>query len=432
MSTEYDEMGNAIGDYNSEQQVAQESSTESPSNPSVSPSSSTGATEFKSALYDIDQYQYPNDLYTNSGIYGNNYVIFYINVAEDSRILKVDNEPTVDASQVPPRMRGDMAANNYNTAQTIAGTTGPAIAETTLAGTVAGVAGAPAAARDAVESANSARNAKGIKNVSKSQGRSIARGAMARSVVGGALKGFASGAGSVGLAGSAGVLAVSSLTGGKLGRQQKRLKKAIALHVPNQLNIRYTMDWSAEDTAAFQMAATGGTELVKAITPGAQSNVTGTAQAIIAAMALSKGPQAGALSAASGLAANPKKENLFKSVEFRTFSFDYKFFPRNADEAGNVLNIIKEFKIHMHPEYKDSNNFVFIYPSEFDIHYYNNGKENLNLHRHTSCVLTDMNINYTPNGMFNSFPNGMPTQIDVTLSFKEMAILTKQQIQDNY
>jgi hypothetical protein len=388
--------------------------------------------DFLPSAYNIGQFQYPQDLYSNNREYGGNYVIFYINVADDSRILKMNNEPTVDASLIPPRLRGDQAAQNYNLAQTIAGTSGVAVAAGGIAGTVAGIANANSAASNAVDSANSFRASKGIKNVSKSQGRSIARAAAARSVIGGALKGAGAVAGTVGVAGAIGATAVSAMVGGKLGRQQKRLQKAIALHVPNQLSIRYSMDWSAEDTAEFQMGATGATELVKAVTPGSQSNATGTAGAIAASLALSKGPGSAGLSAASGLAANPKKENLFKSVNFRTFTFDYKFFPRNGTEAQNVLNIIQEFKLHMHPEYKDSNNFIFIYPSEFDISYYNNGKENTKLHRHTSCVLTDMNVNYTPNGMFNAFDNGMPTQIDVSLSFKEMAILTKQQIQDGF
>jgi hypothetical protein len=388
--------------------------------------------DFLASAYNIGQFQYPQDLYSNNREYGGNYVIFYINVAEDSRILKMNKEPTVDASLVPPRLRGDLAAQNYNLAQTIAGTTGPSIAAGALAGAGAGVLNAGSAASSAVSSANAANKAAGIKNVSKGKGVRLALGAAARSVIGGAAKGAGAVAATVGVAGAVGATAVSAMVGGKLGRQQKRLQKAIALHVPNQLSIRYSMDWSAEDTAEFQMAATGATEAVKAVTPGAQSNATGTAGAIVAALALSKGPQSAALSAQSGLAANPKKENLFKSVNFRTFTFDYKFFPRNPTEAENVLNIIQEFKLHMHPEYKDSNNFVFIYPSEFDISYYNNGTENTKLHRHTSCVLTDMNVNYTPNGMFNAFENGMPTQIDVSLSFKEMAILTKQQIQDGF
>ena len=95
-----------------------------------------------------------------------------------------------------------------------------------------------------------------------------------------------------------------------------------------------------------------------------------------------------------------------------------------------IMNIIEQFKYHMHPEFKDTNNFIYVYPSEFDVFYYQGGKENLNLHRHTSCVLTEMNINYTPNGSFTAFANGMPTQINVTLAFRELALLSKEKIKD--
>jgi len=60
-----------------------------------------------------------------------------------------------------------------------------------------------------------------------------------------------------------------------------------------------------------------------------------------------------------------------------------------------------------------------------DIH-----KQNDKIHRHTSCVLTDLAINYAPNGMFNTFDDGMPTQIDITLSFRELALLTKDKVKD--
>lgn len=386
------------------------------SNASGPPLQAGVQTTFSADKYDIGQFQYPSDLYTNSKEYGGNYVIFYINVAEDSRILSVDNEPTVNPEDVTPRLQGDMAANNYNTAQTVAGAAGPMALAGLAAGTATGISSAYRAAVNVRATAASA----GITSVSKLGVASAAGGAFLRNVAVGTAAGAAPGV--------AGGLAVSLAAGGKMGRQQKRLKKAIALHMPNDFSIRYTMDWQSDDTAAFQMAAAGATEMVKAINPLASSNMLNTVGAIAASVALSKGPGGSAMSAATGLAANPKKENLFKSVNFRTFSFDYKFYPRNESEATIVMNIIKQFKLHMHPEYKDTNNFLFIYPSEFDIFYYNNNSENLKLHRHTSCVLTDMNINYTPNQMFTSFANGMPTHIDVTLNFKEMAILTKTEI----
>jgi hypothetical protein len=45
-------------------------------------------------------------------------------------------------------------------------------------------------------------------------------------------------------------------------------------------------------------------------------------------------------------------------------------------------------------------------------------------------VLKDMNVNYTPNGAFTTFANGMPTQINVTMNFQELALLTKDKVKD--
>jgi hypothetical protein len=355
------------------------------------------ATDFLASTYDVKQMQYPEDLFSSSAQYGKNYVIFYINVAEDSRVIQGRPGATVDPKLVPSRLRGMNSEQNFNSAQAIAGVSGATAVKAAIAG---GVLNADQVAK------------KGIIGVTKGAVKAGAVGAGIGAVVGGT---------------------VAAAAGGKMARQQKRLKKAIALHIPNALSTRYSMNWEAEDTATFQMAAVAGTEIVKALgTLGTKSNLGGAVGSIATNLALSKGPEGAALSAASGLAANPKKENLFKAVDFRTFTFDYQFFPRTPEEAQNIRNIIREFKLHMHPEYKDTNGFLFIYPSEFDVFYYNDGKENLNLHRHTSCVLTELNVNYTPNSMFNSFEGGMPTQINVTMTFKELSILTKKEMEDNF
>jgi hypothetical protein len=156
-----------------------------------------------------------------------------------------------------------------------------------------------------------------------------------------------------------------------------------------------------------------------------------TSKAIATAVGFKmSGDAAGALSKLSKLAPNPTTEMVFQSVETRTFSFNYRFAPRSEKEAENVLRIIEQFKFHMHPEFKDQTGFLYIYPSEFDIVYYSGGQENPNLHKHTSCVLINMVVNYTPNSIFSTFDNGMPTQIELTLSFKELAKLDKQKIQE--
>ena len=346
--------------------------------------SSFDGSSLEGGKYDIAQYSYPSDLYSNRGEYGGNYAIFYINVSTDSKLIKQDKAETV--GDYPPRDQGDMVAMGLTGAQLATANT--------VTGAVEGAIG----------------------------------GGLLTGNVKGAAKGAAVGAGTG--------LVTGAIIGAQMSRSQKRLKTAIALHIPNNLSINYGVSWSEEDTAGLAMGgaiAQQGWELAKAIGSLGKSNnsdVSGTVGGIATNIALSKGPNGAGNSVASGLAANPKKEQVFKGVNFRSFSFDYKFFPRNSTEAQNILNIIREFKYHMHPEFKDGNNFVYIYPSEFDIFYYQNGEENLNLHRHTSCVLTDMSVNYTPNGMFNTFADGMPTQIDVTLSFRELALLTKEKVKD--
>jgi hypothetical protein len=325
--------------------------------------------------YQVKQHMYPSDLLSDNKQYGGNYVIFYINIAIDSKLAKsLTADNFVD--NITPRDRGDLIAQNLTTGKLFAAQTGL--------------------------------------------------------IAGGAVVGKALGVGQ--LSGTAAVLsevgAVTTTTmAASASRAQKRLKTAIAMHVPNQLQIRYGMQWGDEDTGALQMATTASEELLAAVSAGSAKGLSDPAQAIITNLALSsKGPNAAGLSAATGMASNPKKEQIFKGVDFRSFSFDYQFFPRSAEEAANVLNIIKTFKFHMHPEFKDNNNFIYIYPSEFDIFYYNNGTENQNIHRHTSCVLKEMSVNYTPNGAFTTFDNGMPTQINVTMMFQELALLTKDKI----
>ena len=350
------------------------------------------ASAFETSKYKIDNLQYPANLMSPE--YGGNYVVFYINVAEDSKLFKDGTDvngqkvETVSDADLPPRDRGDLIAMKLSKTELVAAYGVGAIGVGAVLGAVTG-------------------------------GTS------------GALKGA-----QAGLVPTVGVGVAASMSASAT-RSQRRLKTAIALHTPNQLQIRYGMQWSEEDTGSLAMGAQAigiAGDIIKAMTNGNKNSDLQSAgsnvQAIGTNLALSKAPGAAGVSAATGLASNPKKEQLFKGVDYRSFTFEYQFFPRDSVEAQNVLRIIKEFKYHMHPEFKDANNFVYLYPSEFDIFYYANGRENLNLHRHTSCVLTDLSINYTPNGAFTSFDDGMPTQINVSMGFKELSLLTKDKIKD--
>jgi len=395
--------------------MAQDKSTEQPNNLGINSRFSGNAenygvaTTFDDKKYNVDSMQYPDDLLQEqNNPYGGNFVIFYINVNEDSKLLK---DRSADRRAVETVRDGTERERGFAVGQSVSKT------EAIAAGTVVGSAtGAGASAL----------------NVFKTSPKTV-----------GAAVGFAA-ASSIGSS-------TSTFT-----RKQRRMKSCIALHVPPEMNIKYGVQWVEEDTAIAAAVTAGISEsgnaiskFLKSATAPANSirerfsnivNSSGDtlggsadlAKSSITNLALKVGPGADYVSALTGMAANPKKEQLFKGVDYRTFNFTYQFFPKDAAEAQSIREIIKTFKLHMHPEFKDAYNMIYLYPSEFDIFYYQNGKENMNLHRHTSCVLTDMNINYAPQGVFSAFDDGMPTQITVTLTFKELALLTKDHIEDGY
>jgi hypothetical protein len=123
---------------------------------------------------------------------------------------------------------------------------------------------------------------------------------------------------------------------------------------------------------------------------------------------------------------NPFREVFFEGIDYRKFNFRYKFMPRTLSESKNVLNIITTFKQHMHPEVSRSGYF-YIYPSEFEIEYCYGKQENKYFNRIAQCALTDMSVEYGGE-QFSSFNNGAPTEINLTLSFRELELVTKNSI----
>lgn len=367
-------------------------------------------TWFQSDSYTIKNLMYPDDLMSSTNNqYGGNYVIFYINVHEDSYLFKgseaAKNRTVTD---IPPNLRGEVSGKFSS-------------ADVVVAGGIAGIVGGASAARATI-------GASGTDVIKKITGIDSAKIFGLETTAN-----FGTGALVTGAA-------ITALGG--VANKYKRMESAIALHVPTDLSISYSANWSPTDMAGMAAAATVGDSIGNAIEQLTKSGITQSAGELSNAggaginYLVSRGLQTQGIGEfvgkVSGTAANPKKEQLFRNVDFRTFSFNYQFFPRSREEAQKVQAIIKTFKLHMHPEFKDASHFLYTYPSEFDIYYYQNGQENMNIHRHTSCVLTDMNISYTPQGILSTFEDGMPTQINVQLQFKELALLTKEAIADGY
>jgi hypothetical protein len=139
--------------------------------------------------------------------------------------------------------------------------------------------------------------------------------------------------------------------------------------------------------------------------------------------------------AATGTVVNPMMEILYSSPTPRNFQFDFQFNPRDEKEAKEVQDIIDSIRFFQAPEIKEgSGGFFLIPPAEFDISFYYNGQINPNIPPVSTCVLTNVNVNYAPSG-FSAYevPNqkasiggtGMPVSIIMQLSFMETEMVYK-------
>ena len=129
----------------------------------------------------------------------------------------------------------------------------------------------------------------------------------------------------------------------------------------------------------------------------------------------------------SGFAPNPRKEQMFDDLDFRTFGFEYKMFARNKKEFETIEQIIKTFRYHALPGVVPST-FLYVYPAQFDVvHYYGNGI-NPHMPKHTTAVLTSIDVKYGNQDSISFQENGEPTLITINLQFQEIAIVTKRDV----
>lgn len=227
------------------------------------------------------------------------------------------------------------------------------------------------------------------------------------------------GAGAIGLA----VAAISA--GGSILKNdnKQRLSDVISLAIQERPSVSYGVNYQDKDMGVLGGFLTN-TDSSQAMAGASALLQMAKLPSIIPGFA--GGSPADLVSLASKAKTNPFREVLFEGVDYRKFNFKYKFMPKNKNESEKVRGIISLFKEHMHPELA-GDGFFYIYPSEFEIEYKFNGEENGYFNRIANCVLTDMTVDYGGD-QFASFNNGAPSEINLTLSFRELELLTKDTI----
>ena len=142
---------------------------------------------------------------------------------------------------------------------------------------------------------------------------------------------------------------------------------------------------------------------------------------------------------------NPYVEQVFGGVGMRTFSFNWKLVPRNDEETDAIQNIIKVIRGRSLPDYAaklglkenggslDAGNISdrwLTVPMIFRLNWKNGdtGQQIKSLPKIKPCVLTDAQINYTPDNIWATYEGANPVAYDLTLGFTETEIITSQEV----
>ena len=126
------------------------------------------------------------------------------------------------------------------------------------------------------------------------------------------------------------------------------------------------------------------------------------------------------LTRTTGAIANPNMELLFNGPELRTFSFQFLLAPRSQEEAKTLIQILRFFKQGMAPIRTKSRLFLKS-PHTFQLSYRNSkGQDHKYLNKFKECALANFGVNYTPNGNYSTYEDGVMTAYQMSMTYREL------------
>tara|TARA_Y100000817_G_scaffold269311_1_gene226790 strand:+ start:991 stop:2214 length:1224 start_codon:yes stop_codon:yes gene_type:complete len=212
----------------------------------------------------------------------------------------------------------------------------------------------------------------------------------------------------------------------------------VLLYMPPGVSETYQVSWEGSDLGTTGGAAkqflTGGTDKVKQIinetdTSGLAGDLLSEAIGGAAGGVLGNEAIADLVRKDRGLGLNPNFELFFRGVQPRTFSFDFKLAPKNAEEAREIAKIVRIFKMNSAPGTLPGAEGIryWTYPRLFEIEYWNS----VVTHKIKPCGLTQIAVNYGGDGTNHTHYDGYPLQTDLTLTFTESQLLTRENFSED-
>jgi hypothetical protein len=125
------------------------------------------------------------------------------------------------------------------------------------------------------------------------------------------------------------------------------------------------------------------------------------------------------LSRTQGAVTNPNMELLFTGPTLRPFTFTFKLSARGKADREQIRQIIRFFKQGMAVQRTQSQLFLKA-PHTFKIQYLHREKDHQYINKIKECALQSFTVNYTPEGNYMTFADGLMTSYEITMQFQEL------------
>ena len=232
-----------------------------------------------------------------------------------------------------------------------------------------------------------------------------------------------------------------------------KLKRNIFLNMPDVISFNEAATWEGTNMgvvgAMMDNNFKGAGASMVAGGFGALSAAAGAGIGSIAGSVLKKGGMGGLIGGITGFMnpslgdkfesitntkSNPYKEQTFQGVDFRNFSFSFKFQARNDGELIVIRDIIQSFRAFSKPSFggDESTTGMFKYPHEFQIEFLtlsSNGdlQTNVWIPELKYCICKNVKTDFGES-TWKSFQGGHPVQISLSLEFTETELITEEDV----
>ena len=231
----------------------------------------------------------------------------------------------------------------------------------------------------------------------------------------------------------------------------------IMLYMPDDISDTLKADWAGKSfgsTTAGILSSAGTEGIVEKLKQAGNETGKGLSKAPVEIAAglitnLAKGITGDTINTGDvfgsidGVIRNPNVEVLFQRMNLRTFDLSFKLVPYNVDEGTTIKKLINVFKKSMLPTYsigdtevggkKGSENraieasFIKV-PKVCKVTYMRGSSQHPDLPTYKMCAITDVNINYTPDGNYAVYNDGTPVAYELKISFMETKLLFSEEI----